>query len=85
MVMQQTTRVYHIEGMTFAACAARLEVKLTKLPGVTEAHVSFDDRTATIRSAIDEPGNKVIREAVEQAGFKSPTNLSGDDTTVRPK
>lgn len=68
--MPQTTRIYHIEGMTCSACAAGLEVRLAKLRGVTEARVSFGDRTATIRSAADEPPNRVVREAVEQSGFK---------------
>lgn len=70
MATAQTTRIYHIEGMTCSACAAGLEVRLAKLRGVTEAHVSFGDRTATIRSAADEPPNRVVREAVEQSGFK---------------
>lgn len=67
---QQTTRIYHIDGMTCSACAAGLEVQLAKLPGVTEAHVWFDDSTATIRSASDELQDEVVRTTVERSGFK---------------
>ena len=67
---QQTTRIYHIDGMTCSACAAGLEIQLAKLPGVTEAHVRFDDSTATIRSAPDEPQDEVVRATVEHSGFK---------------
>ncbi len=65
-----TTRVFDIEGMTCAACAATLEVQLTKLPGVVEARVSFDNGTATVRSAPDAPSMRAVKDAVEAVGFK---------------
>lgn len=64
------TRVFHIEGMTCAACAATLEVQLAKLPGVVEARVSFDDSTATIRSAPDTPSVAAVQASVERAGYE---------------
>lgn len=67
-----TTRVFPIEGMTCPACAATLEVRLANLPGVTAAHVSYPDASATIRSASGEPADGDIHAAVERAGFKIP-------------
>jgi len=64
-----TTRVFHIEGMTCAACAAGLEVRLSKLTGVAEAKVSYADETATITSPPQHPSADDVRMAIEQAGF----------------
>lgn len=63
------TRVFRVEGMTCTACAATLEVQLAKLPGVAEARVSFDDGTATLRSAPETPSVEAVRAAVDGAGF----------------
>ena len=60
-----------IEGMTCAACAARIERQLNKLPGVTaavnfaseRAHVEFD------AAAVNEPQ---LVETIVKAGFKVP-------------
>jgi Cu+-exporting ATPase len=60
-----------IEGMTCAACAARIEKQLNKLPGVSatvnfaseRAHVAFD------AGAVSPPQ---LVETIERAGFKVP-------------
>lgn len=65
-----TTRTYRVDGMTCAACAAGLEVQLTKLPGVVKARVSYDEGTAVVISRPDEPSEQAVRSAVEQSGFK---------------
>lgn len=64
------TRVFRVEGMTCAACAAGMEVQLAKLPGVAKASVSYDDGTATLKSRANQPDDQSVRAAVEQAGFK---------------
>jgi len=64
------TRVFHIEGMTCAACAATLEVQLAKLPGVSEARVSYGDSIATVRSTPELPSRETVDAAIEAAGFK---------------
>lgn len=69
------TRTCHVEGMTCAACAAGLEVRLSKLPGVAEAKVSYADGVATIQSPSDQPSIEKVRAAVEDAGF----SLSGSN------
>jgi len=66
-----TTRVFHIEGMTCTACAAGLEVRLSKLTGVAEAKVSYAGETATITSPPQQPSAEDIRMVIEQAGFST--------------
>lgn len=63
------TRVYHIEGMTCAACATGLEARLARIPGVIQARVLYDDKAATIRSLPDQPRDEAIMRAVQNAGF----------------
>ncbi len=60
-----------IEGMTCAACAARIEKQLNKLPGVEaavnfaseRAHVAFDAQAASVAQLV---------ETIEKTGFKVP-------------
>jgi len=66
-----TTRVFQIEGMTCTACAAGLEVRLSKLAGVAEAKVSYESETATIASPPQKPSAKDVRMTIEQAGFST--------------
>ncbi len=62
-----------IEGMTCAACAARIEKQLNKLPGVSaavnfaseRAHVEFDAGAGAV-------GTLQLVETIEKAGFKVP-------------
>ncbi|BCI67737.1 heavy metal translocating P-type ATPase [Acetobacter aceti] len=57
-----------VEGMTCAACAARLEKVLNRLPGVS-AHVSFATHKAAITLAPDHAALKDVTDAVARAGF----------------
>lgn len=57
-----------VEGMTCAACAARLEKVLNRLPGLN-AQVSFATRKAALTLDPDHAPLKEITEAVERAGF----------------
>jgi heavy metal translocating P-type ATPase len=58
-----------IEGMTCAACAARVEKKLSKLPDVT-ATVNYAAATARVTAPIAMPVADVIAE-VEKAGYSA--------------
>lgn len=55
---------FRIDGMTCAACAARIEKVLNRQPGVT-ASVSFASEMATV-AGLDEPG---VIAVVEKAGY----------------
>jgi Cu+-exporting ATPase len=57
-----------ISGMTCAACAARLEKQLNKLPGV-EAGVNFAGEKAHIQFATSETSAAQLLEAVKKTGF----------------
>lgn len=57
-----------ISGMTCAACAARLEKQLNRLPGV-EASVNFAGEKAHIRFATAETAATQLVEAVRKTGF----------------
>jgi Cu+-exporting ATPase len=56
-----------IEGMTCAACAARVQKKLSRLDGVT-AEVNFATGKAAVTAPAAVPAARLI-EAVEQAGY----------------
>jgi cation-transporting P-type ATPase A/B/Cu+-exporting ATPase len=58
-----------IEGMTCAACAARVEKKLNKLPDVS-ATVNYATATARVTAPAAMPVT-VLTAAVEQAGYKA--------------
>lgn len=66
--IQTVSQTYAIDGMTCRACAATLELELAKLPGVVEAHVSYEEGSATltVRRAID---RATVAATVERAGF----------------
>ena len=56
-----------LEGMTCASCAARIEKKLNKVPGV-EATVNFATEQATVRSEGPVPVAELVA-AVAAAGY----------------
>ena len=57
-----------ISGMTCAACAARVEKVLNRLPGV-EANVNFATERASVRYRPGLAGPETIRAVVTRAGF----------------
>ena len=60
-----------IEGMTCAACAARIEKQLNKLPGVTAA-VNFASERAHVEFDAATVGEPQLVETIVKAGFKVP-------------
>lgn len=75
-----------IQGMTCAACAARVEKKLGELDDVT-ATVNFATEKATAIMPRSVPVERLI-EAVQQAGYNaelaSPPRGAGDDGVETP-
>jgi len=57
-----------IEGMTCAACAARIEKNLNKLPGV-EAAVNFANEKAQVNYDENQVNTEALVKAIEKAGF----------------
>lgn len=68
---------FGIEGMTCAACAARLEKVLNRLDGV-EARVNFADHSATLNGDIDQAR---VLAAIKKAGFAGKA-LQADEMVV---
>src|SRR3954447_2257588 len=64
---EERTLRLDLEGMTCAACAARIEKKLNKVDGV-RATVNFATEQATVRAGGDVPVEQLVG-AVESAGY----------------
>jgi Cu+-exporting ATPase len=63
-----------IEGMTCAACAARIERQLARLPAVS-ASVNLATETAQIAYDPTQTSLGEIRSAIEQAGYRVPQRV----------
>ena len=59
-----------ISGMHCVNCAATIEKKLLKTPGVKSAAVSFANEKASVMIDPDVAGSDALKAAVESAGFK---------------
>ncbi|MBI1367133.1 MAG: hypothetical protein GC162_00615 [Planctomycetes bacterium] len=62
---------FRVEGMTCTGCAAGLEARLGRLPGIASAEVSFDVSEAVVRA---DPGwfdPAAVVNTVQTAGFKA--------------
>ena len=64
-----------IEGMTCAACAARVERSLNKLPGVA-ASVNFAAESALVTVQPDATRPAAVLEAIRQTGYSVPTQVA---------
>ena len=63
------TRSVMVAGMSCEHCAAAVRAQIGKLPGVSE--VVVDVAAGTVRiSGRELPGDAVLREAVEEAGYE---------------
>lgn len=58
-----------IDGMSCAACVARVEKVLNKVPGVLQANVNFATEKATVTYLNKEQDIAALLEAVTKAGF----------------
>ena len=71
------TTVYDIEGMTCAACAARLEKVLSRTEGVAAASVNFALERADVTLAGPDARPAVLT-AIEEAGFSGAERVARD-------
>jgi Cu+-exporting ATPase len=60
-----------IEGMTCASCAARIEKRLAKQPGVESASVNFATKVATVKFDPAATGPEALAKAVDDIGYKA--------------
>jgi P-type Cu+ transporter len=76
--MQSTRRSdLAVEGMTCAACANRIQRKLSKFDGVTEARVNFANGRATVVHT-GEIDDAEFRAAIESLGYHAPVTADND-------
>jgi Cu+-exporting ATPase len=66
-----------VEGMTCAACANRIQRKLSKLDGVSEAQVNFASGSATVihNGVVDDAE---LRATIESLGYVAPMEADHD-------
>lgn len=60
-----------IEGMTCAACAARIEKRLAKQPGVSSASVNYATKVATVRFDPGAVDVQSLAKAVDDLGYSA--------------
>ena len=66
------TIIFRIEGMTCAACVARVEKALLRVPGVAAAEVSLATETARVVLASADPQTQsAAAAAIETAGYSA--------------
>lgn len=61
--------VLRVDGMHCASCIGRAEAALSKLPGVSAAHVNLADRTARIIHIAALSDAKALADALTRAGY----------------
>ena len=71
------TAVLDVQNMTCSMCSITIHNALEKVPGVIEAKVDYDHKTATVRYDSDKTNPSALVKATTNAGF--PSSLHGGD------
>ena len=84
---QEREVVFKIEGMTCAACAARIEKVLSRKKGINSASVNLATEKADVVYQADEIRLFEIKEAVSKIGYKAldREEVSGSDEAEKKK
>lgn len=64
-------RVYKLEGLDCADCAAKLERKLAAIEGITSANINFMTLKCTLEAEADKM-NEIINKAMEIISVEEP-------------
>ncbi|EFU77619.1 heavy metal-associated domain protein [Lachnoanaerobaculum saburreum F0468] len=64
-------RVYKLEGLDCADCAAKLERKLAAIEGITSANINFMTLKCTLEAEADKM-NEIIDKAMEIISVEEP-------------
>ena len=65
------TAVLDVQNMTCSMCTVTIRKSLEKTPGVIEAKVDYDRKTATAKYDADEANPSALVKATTDAGFPS--------------
>ncbi|REK76616.1 heavy metal translocating P-type ATPase [Paenibacillus paeoniae] len=76
---------FTIQGMSCAACAARIEKTIGRVEGVTEVAVSFPLRTAWVQVSGGKVTKEMLAEKVGQLGFSAKLNESASEGLQRER
>lgn len=69
-------KVYNVKGMTCAACANRIEKKVSKLEGVEDVSVNLASEKMYVKFDPKKVNDEILKETVKNAGYEleSPTS-----------
>ena len=79
------TIILKVSGMNCAACAARIEKELRKLPGVSDATVNFALETAQIKFSAEKISVADITQKINQLGYQAIFDDNGQSNKIRQK
>ena len=65
------TAVLDVQNMTCSMCSITIRKALEKVPGVIDAKVDYDHKTATVRYDPDKASPPALVKATTNAGFPS--------------
>jgi mercuric ion binding protein len=65
------TAVLDVQNMTCSTCSITIRKALEKVPGVIDAKVDYDHKTATVRYDPDKANTLAFVKATTNAGFPS--------------
>ena len=71
------TAILDVQNMTCSMCSITIHKALEKVPGVIEAKVDYDHKTATVKYDADKTNPSALVKATTNAGFPS-TMHSGE-------
>jgi len=69
------TAVLDVQNMTCSMCSITIHKALAKVPGVMDAKVDYDHKTATVKYDSDKTNPSALVKATTNAGF--PSSLQG--------
>ena len=66
---RQVKEIFPVLGMSCAACAARVEKTIGRLPGVFSASVNYAAATVAVAYDRDACSPEILKKAVQDAGY----------------
>ena len=71
------TAVLDVQNMTCSMCSITIRKALAKVPGVIEAKVDYDQKTAIVKYDGDKTNTLALVKATTNAGFPSTVQSAG--------
>lgn len=71
MAASPQTTVLDVQNMTCSLCPITVRKSLEKVPGVNQARIDFEKKTATVRFDADKTSAAALVTATTEAGYPS--------------